>query len=240
MIVTTTVDQPTVTREHRFRSPSDMAVAVTNEVQAALEWALSARGHASLVVSGGRDALMLFGYLRTLRLPWERVSITLADDYWVAPDHAESIEGLVRRELLVGALEEANFLGFYRPDISISQRCRELESLLAPLLPFDVVLLGMADDGHTASLFPDTTREVLEGRSDALVVTGYSATLPGECLSLTPRALLNSRHSFLVFTGQGKARTLRQALREGPFEELPVRSILHGHTRYGVDVFSAA
>src|SRR5687767_11840216 len=97
--------------EHRFPESLALAHALSGEIKVDLEEAIAARGAASLVVSGGRTPRKLFEQLRTEKLDWSKVWITLADERWVETSSEDSNERLIREHLLVGAAASAHFVG---------------------------------------------------------------------------------------------------------------------------------
>ena len=140
------------------------ADALAQRVADALRQAIDSRGSATLVVSGGRSPVAFFGALAQQALDWRQVLVSLADERWVPVNHASSNEALVRRHLLRGAASEAKFLGLYRVAGSLEQAAELADAAFAELPPIDVLVLGMGDDGHTASLFPEG-KELAEGLS---------------------------------------------------------------------------
>ncbi len=114
-------------------------------IQQSLLESIELHGQTSLVVCGGRSPLPLYKNLSYADLDWKKVSIYLGDDRVVSPDHEHSNENLIREHLLINNASSAQFHSLLYPEISI-------ESIK---LPFDVVLLGLGNDGHFASLFPD-------------------------------------------------------------------------------------
>ena len=97
--------------EYQLANAVDLASALTRAVTSALHAAITARGRASLVVSGGRTPVLLFNQLAQQQLDWRRVVITLADERWVRADATTSNENLVRRELLRDHAVAAQFVG---------------------------------------------------------------------------------------------------------------------------------
>jgi 6-phosphogluconolactonase len=196
-----------------------------------LRAATAAHGKASLVVSGGTTPGPLFRVLRSIRLPWERVTVVPSDERWVAADDAASNEAMIRRELLAEHAASANLLSFYRPGLDAEAALPALSSDLAQVKrPFDAVVLGMGADGHTASLFPDSPDiDRALGSSDCLVVQRL-ARLPQPRVSLTARALLDAYEIHLLLFGQEKREVFERAVQPGAVSELPIRAILHQST----------
>ncbi|MEM6795104.1 MAG: 6-phosphogluconolactonase [Acidobacteriota bacterium] len=228
--------------ERIFSDREKLAEALASSVADSLISGLEARERASLVVSGGSTPGPFFARLRTLELAWERVTITLADERWVDPSSDASNERLVRETLLQDRAATAGFVPLKTPDSTPEEAGQEVVGRLAPHLPFEVVVLGMGGDGHTASLFPCDRRQnaaIWDGEeSGTLVVPGYPETAPHPRLSLTPRALLDCRRLILHITGDAKREVYRRAQRPGPVQELPIRCVLHQEQR-DVEVYWA-
>lgn len=176
---------------------------------------------ASLVVSGGSTPAPLFACLSSADIDWSRVQVTLADERWVAPGHPDSNESLVRRTLLVNKAASAEFVPLYRenltPEAAVQSVGNDVQSMQHP---FTVVILGMGNDGHTASLFPDApadelSRAMAMDSRDILVVM-HPPSQPLTRLSLTRAALLDAEHRYLHITGEDKLAVLNEALRAAP------------------------
>lgn len=226
MIPHTETSRPRVT-EHFMLSPTDLALKVADLTQQSLAAGLSARGHASLVVSGGRTSKRFLPALAQKPLAWERVTVSLADDRFVPPDSPDSNQRLVRECLLQGAAARADLLPLYLPDLTVEEACQVHElSFPASARPFDVVLLGMGEDGHVASIFPSTPSGVIRAERPELFVPGTAPVPPRERISMSPRLLLQSRRIILVFQGEEKRVLFRRALLEGPASTLPVAALI--------------
>jgi 6-phosphogluconolactonase len=224
-----------------FPNPDEMVGALADEIVSRLRAAVSARGSASLVVSGGSTPGALFDSLSARRAPWERVWITLSDERWIAPDQDGSNEKLVRTRLLTGMAAPAGLVPLKTADASPEAAEARVDAAVAAMpRPFDIVLLGMGDDGHTASLFPHATglEAALDTARPELVraIHASDAAATGERMSLTLRALLGSRLIVLLIRGEAKLTAYRKASTGTDVLEAPVRAVLH-QTRTPVQVF---
>jgi 6-phosphogluconolactonase len=194
-----------------------------------------------LVVSGGKSPVRLFEILRTQAIDWSRVCIALADERWVEPSDPASNERLVRDVLLQERAATARFLGLRNgaptPDLGAVSAW---ETFARVPRPFDILVLGMGDDGHTASLFPGSPN--LPGALNPAAAAGCvgmrSPVAPYARLSLNLTALLDSRRVVLLITGESKRRTYEAACAAGPVEDMPVRAVLR-QSRTPVDVMWA-
>ncbi len=190
-------------------------------------------GQASLAVSGGSTPVELFEVLSDLDIPWQQVVITLVDERWVAPDEPDSNEHLVRSHLLKDKALAATFIGMKNSAATASAGEKECEQKLHKVpRPFDVLILGMGNDGHTASLFPGAKKLSLATDMDlGQTCMGIAPlTAPHERMTLTLPAILDSRQIFLHITGQEKHDVLQKAQAEGLVEEMPIRFILRQQT----------
>ncbi len=213
----------------KFPDSATLAAELASRIGHLLADATTVRGRASLAVSGGSTPIPLFERLAHLDIPWEQVVITLVDERWVEPTSTDSNEHLVRTHLLRDRAARATFIGLKNQSLRARDGetgCEEHQNLVPR--PFDVLILGMGSDGHTASLFPgaDTlaaATDMLSGRH-CIAVTPVAAA--HERMTLTLPTILDSHQIFLHITGQEKYRVLEKALAEGPAEEMPIRYIL--------------
>jgi 6-phosphogluconolactonase len=215
---------------HSCADAERQADALAQAVAGALRSALETYGKASLVVSGGRSPVAFFERLSGETLDWAKVQISLADERWVAVEHAASNEGLVRRHLLQGPAAAASFLGLYRPAQSLDDAALLADRALAALQqPIDVLVLGMGDDGHTASLFPASPRlsDALEAESHRRCLPMQAPVEPRERLTLTLPLLASARLPLLAIQGEAKLETLRLALAGENIAAMPIRAFLH-------------
>ena len=213
----------------RYADLQTLSRELAADIAANLTAAIGARGFASLVVSGGRSPVALFEMLREQPLEWDRVCVALADERWVAPDDAASNERLVRDVLLKDRAASARFLGLKNgaptPDLGAVSAW---ETFARVPRPFDTVILGMGDDGHTASLFPGSPNlpRALNPDATAGCVGMWSPAAPHARLSLNLSALLDARRIVVLITGESKWRTFAAACGPGPVEDMPIRAVL--------------
>ena len=222
-----------------FEDRGELATALAESIAEDLLAAVEARGSASLVVSGGSTPKPLFEALCVQDLPWEKVGVTLADERWVSPEHEASNEAMVRSLLLRERAASAQLVGFWNEAPSPEEGAAATAEALGSLArPFDVLVLGMGDDGHTASLFPGAAElgDGLDLDWELPVLAVRPSHAPHPRLSLSLRALLESRRIVLHITGEEKQQVLERALWDGAEEELPIRAVLR---RAEVEVYWA-
>ena len=211
-----------------FENTSALDIELAEKVAALLAADIQARGKASLVVSGGRTPMGFFHLLSQQLLDWSSVTVTLADERWVDADHQDSNEKLVRENLLINEAHQAQFISLKSAAENAVDAESECEQALASAGQFTVVILGMGDDGHTASLFPGTEALALgldmnSGRT-AIAVTPTAA--PHQRMSMTLPRLLNDGQVIIHISGSSKQDVLLAAQNGDNAAELPIRAIL--------------
>ena len=211
-----------------FRDKQQLADALAADVAATLKAAIEGRGFAALAVSGGSTPARFFQALSMHDdVEWGKVIVTLVDERWVDETSDRSNARLVKTNLLQGPAAAAQFLPLYQggaaPDAIGILKANKTLGVLPEL---DVVLLGMGNDGHTASFFPggDTLAEALTAPGPAIAISAPGAGEPR--ITLTLKRLLNAKALVLHIEGEEKARVLQEAEAEGPVEDMPVRAIL--------------
>lgn len=202
---------------------------LTQHIVTVLKQAIKQKGEASIAVSGGKTPIPLFTLLSQQELEWNRVFITLVDDRWVDDTNDASNEKLVTTYLLQNKARLANFVGLknssptpFAGEVTTNQILKKIP------VPLDIVILGMGEDGHTASLFPHAANLAngLNMHSGKKVVGMTPLDAPFDRMTLTLPAILNSRHIYLHLVGENKKHVLKQAEQGDDITQMPIRAIL--------------
>ena len=213
---------------HTFKNPATMAEGLAINVAAQLNQAIAEQGVATLVVSGGRSPVAFFESLVKQPVDWSKVVVSLADERWVPVEHADSNAGLLKKHLLQGPAAKARFVGLYNAAATVERAALEADQGLAELPPIDVLILGMGDDGHTASLFPNSPNlnEALQLDNPRRCWAMLAPTVPHQRLSMSRSLLASAKHKVLSIQGQSKLNTLNEALGGTDVAALPIRAFL--------------
>ena len=192
--------------------------SLTNSIVDSLISSINLNGHASFVVCGGNSPLPLYNNLSKKDLDWSKVSIFLGDDRVVHADHPDSNNYLIHLNLLQNNAASASFYSLIDLKISIEDMKR----------PFDVVLLGLGNDGHFASLFPAQL-----GNADAFDITASPGLIISDqelgspCykrISMNLSLLMDTRRCILLVPNENKRKIVEKALEDN---QLPLHFLLN-------------
>ncbi|WP_246232665.1 6-phosphogluconolactonase [Aurantimonas aggregata] len=214
---------------HRYDSREDLAEALAAGVAAVLAGAIATRGVATLAVSGGSTPKRFFERLAETEIDWASVTVTLVDERWVPETSERSNAAMVRRHLLTGPAASAHFLPFYIDAPAPEDVAEELRLRFLRLArPFDVTVLGMGTDGHTASFFPQADNLAAAIDPDTREpVTPIRAPGAGEPrITLTLPLIVDTRFLALHIEGEEKLAVYEAAMQPGPVDAMPVRAVL--------------
>lgn len=207
----------------RYTDAEALARAAAQQVVLLAQQAISTRGHFSIVLSGGSTPRMLYEALARLpfrdQIDWQNTHVFWGDERCVPPDHADSNYHMAHKALLthvpVDTKQIHRLRGEDAPDLAASTYETALKRFFAPQSPqFDLILLGLGDDGHTASLFPGTTALHEETR---WVAANYVPKLAAWRLTLTPHVINQAAAIVFLVVGEGKADILREVV-HGPYQ----------------------
>ncbi|MGO4871070.1 MAG: 6-phosphogluconolactonase [Roseiarcus sp.] len=212
-----------------FPTGTALAPAFAQWTAERLRDAIEARGVALLVVSGGATPLRYFHALSSQPIDWSRVAVTLADERRVPDDDPRSNAKLVREALLADRAASARFTPLADSRLDEDRELAAANARIAALpSPADLVVLGMGEDGHTASWFPgaEGLAEAIDPGARALVAPIRAPGAAEPRLTLTGHVILRARAIALHIEGAAKAQTLARASADGPLEAMPIRAVL--------------
>ena len=213
---------------HRSPDHESLSRAVAQRVRALLRETLSEQDTFSLALAGGSTPRRLYQHLAEADLPWFQVHLFWGDERVVPHDHPHSNVRLVNETLLSGAsvppVQVHPIPTDRPPDLAAAAYEDTLQTAFASTPhTFDLVLLGMGADGHTASLFP----EHAPAPNDPRWVRPVSAPPRhdiGQRITCTLPVLNNARQAFILVSGESKQKAARAALQEND-RRLPITHI---------------
>ena len=192
----------------------DLGRRAAQTIAARIDLALDQRDRCQIALSGGSTPGLAYRLLGQERLPWERVDVVLGDERWVAADDPSSNAGMVRSTLMAA---DPGAKACFHPVPTVELASAEesamvfadLVSRICPGTPpvFDVMVLGLGDDGHTASLFPGTDAPTVQ---DAWATVGRGKGL--DRITLTAPVLSAAREVIFLVSGAGKRQALKRLL----------------------------
>jgi len=200
-----------------FADRQILASALARDVAQRLDAALRDSGGALIAVSGGTTPKVFLERLSREPIDWSRVTVTLVDERCVREESERSNARLVKTHLLANAATAATFVPLFKN-----------ESAAANLGRFDVVVLGMGTDGHTASFFPrgDRLADALDVNRKGRIIAIEAPGAGEPRLTFSLPALVDAGFIALHIEGKEKAQALVEALEPGPVEDMPVRAVL--------------
>jgi 6-phosphogluconolactonase len=205
-----------------------LAYNLAEQIAVWLKKALLEKQRALLAVAGGRTPILCFEALSKIDINWKRVDIVLVDERWVDDYHVDSHARLVKRHLLQNLAMAANFVPLKTTHETPFEACATLEKKLSALQwPIDVLVLGMGNDGHTASLFPSA-----EGLEYAMTTADRCAAVippkaPHQRITLSYSALKKAENKVLYITGNTKTEVMTNVLKKvEDVNSMPIRGFL--------------
>lgn len=226
---------------YTFDDRKSLAEAMADRVVQSLSEAIGARDQATMAVSGGSTPKLFFQTLSQRSLDWSKVTITLVDERFVPVESPRSNHRLVNENLLQNKAAAARFVPLYQPVASV-EAAAEMASVATAELgpPFDVVILGMGEDGHTASFFPHgtTLQTALDPTTPRRVMPMEAPDAGEPRLTFTFSALQDAWLLILHIEGDNKKQVLDRAQQGDAEMEMPIRAILN-RTRSPLNIYWA-
>lgn len=201
-----------------FSTASELELALAKSIIDDLTKAIEENKEAFFLVSGGSTPVKLFQVLSQQDISWDKVTVGLVDERFVANNNEFSNELLVKTHLLQNFATKASFIGMVQDTENESSN---LEICNKNYLPFsqnktNVTILGMGEDGHTASLFPNdsASEKDLDGNDIAQIISTTAPNFPNKRISCNKNLLLNSSNIYLMLVGESKIEVLNKAQSE--------------------------
>jgi 6-phosphogluconolactonase len=233
---------------HQGADAQSLAEHLACELAKYMANAIAEKGSAVLALSGGSTPKPLFEALSEHDVDWTKVIITLVDERWVGESHALSNAAFIKTYLLNKLPDSVRFVPLYRVADSaheslplvIADYLQATNSTIDAPRSFDIVILGMGDDGHTASFFPDADNvaELVDIDSNEALLSCHSPSTQVERVTWSLPILLNTSFLALHFTGDDKRAVFESACEGGETTLLPIRSVLF-QDRIGLNVYYA-
>ena len=208
-----------------------MAMDLANQLADELAAALNTKERVTLVVSGGTTPISTFNFLSGASIDWGRVNVMLTDERWVPESNPRSNTKMLRENLLVDKAAAATLIPLYQDSETPKEALPDLSKAIGPLLPIDILLLGMGADMHTASLFPysDTLEDAFDEHAPILLPM-HSKAAGEPRVTLTAPVLHGAMNTHIVFTGKDKNKALKTARKLNDPLRAPISAFLKGST----------
>lgn len=196
-----------------YSDRTEQAKQLADLVAAELKAALVSKDGATAAFAGGTTPVLFFQALAQEPVAWAKVAFTLTDERQVSPESERSNALLLEQNFLSRLNAKPKFQPLYQANQSSADLPALAAILKSDYLPLDVVVLGMGNDGHFASLFPKASNLTagLDPNNSAVLLEVSAPDLPEARISFTLAALLSAKHLHLLITGVEKKQLLTQA-----------------------------
>lgn len=192
-------------------SKEELEDALLQDIKFIISEDITKFGKATILLSGGSTPSGLYRKLSSTQLDWSKVIVGLVDERFVENSSDYSNEKLVKTCLLINEAKNATFIPMI---FSVDNKALNLLRTNESYTIFNdasVIILGMGEDGHTASLFPNDSDSNKAMNSDQNICFTNSPTNPTRRITCTPKLLLSSKNIFLMLTGENKKEVLFSA-----------------------------
>ena len=188
----------------------ELSLAVAQRTAAAAAQAITARGIFHLVLAGGETPRRCYEKLRSLAIDWAHVQLYIGDERCLPRGDAQRNDSMIRATLLEHIFIPQDNVHFIPSELGALAAAATYAAMLEQVATLDMVLLGMGEDGHTASLFPGNPAT----ESTALAVPVFNSPKPPpERVSFGMDTLSKSRQKLFLVAGAGKRNALEQMSR---------------------------
>ncbi|MEY3586309.1 MAG: 6-phosphogluconolactonase [Bacteroidota bacterium] len=194
-----------------FETKELLEVDLAQRIAAILRSEIENKGTASLLLSGGSTPKNLYQKLGEIDLDWSYVHVGLVDERFVPQDSPFSNETLIRENLMTGVASNAHFHSMVIDPLNYDDNLQLALTENEVFRNTDVIILGMGDDGHTASLFPNDVLSDEATISTSLMANTTSPNEPSQRITFCGPILQKGKHLFLMITGGKKLEVLSES-----------------------------
>ena len=197
-----------------FNTNLELIKTLTEDIKLIVEKAIQVKGKAYLLLSGGSTPLPLYKSIANCDLDWENIHIGLVDERFVDQSSGFSNEALIKN--VFQKLKTSNFSSMVINQFDLTKNLEAVTLSYTPFIGADIVLLGMGDDGHTASIFPNDpmSEQAIKDENAGICYTN-SPNHPINRITCNRSMLISSSYLFLYFTGVKKLDKFKLAMQEG-------------------------
>jgi 6-phosphogluconolactonase len=196
---------------HEFNTKEELFSALCNQVVADLQQAIEKKGKATLLLSGGSTPKPLFLLLNQVDLDWKKVTIGLVDERFIANTSEFSNENLLVNNLLINKAKSATLVPMVFHSGNQEKNLQLASVAYTVFEKATVVLLGMGDDGHTASIFPNDAASELACKTTDILANTNAPNHPTNRITCTTHFLKKAKKTYLLITGESKKQVLAVA-----------------------------
>ncbi|WP_259345059.1 6-phosphogluconolactonase [Candidatus Liberibacter sp.] len=227
---------------HTFLNRQELAQKLAQRVATQLSVSIQNRGSANLALSGGSTPKIFLQELSKKDIDWGKIMVTLVDERFVSLDDSRSNQALISQYLLQKKARKSSFIALYYPSDTVQESALLANDKIRKFIdfPFDVVVLGMGIDGHTASFFPkgNNLAMALDTNTPPSIIATEDPSINEKRITMTFSALRDARFLSLHIESVRKKDILEVALSGFSEEEMPIRAILRRATS-PVDIYWA-
>ena len=191
---------------------NSLVTELTSRISHLLESAIETNHKATILLSGGTTPIPLYHKLSQCNIEWNKVDIGLVDERFVLQDNSFSNEKMIRNTLIKNKAKNARFTGMIW-DANYEMNLKMANEAYKTFLNPDLLILGMGNDGHTASLFPnDMSSSISINENQPALSNTFAPNEPKRRITLNKSFICSSQKTYLLIQGKEKASIVQGAV----------------------------
>lgn len=212
---------------NKFESKSTLAINFAKRVKSILEKSIALKNSTTILLSGGNTPKLFFNTLSQEEIDWSKVTIGLVDERWLPSRNKDSNENLIKSNLQINNASNSKFIPMYFYEYDLIKAQNECSITYKKYFQkCDVLVLGMGNDGHTASLFPEceNLNEAYDLNNKNFCIAMQPKNAPYTRMSLTLSSILEAKNIFLHIEGEEKLKIFDEAMND--CNKYPISKVL--------------